>query len=214
MIGKRLFLNVGTPSPLAHLGKEMPSSFVKAAVSSPLWLNRVRLAGDEQADLNNHGGPDKAVRVFHRSTTAIGLHACAVVAALGEDFTAEELLKDHVCIGDVYGVGGATVQVSQPRMVWPNAFHPAKRGGIRSSGVTSDAPSVALAEVGVVQLLIVWKAQGFGWHLTTLISTLKVGVQEVFRAWSARWSLEVSHRLRKQSLALGSCQCLTYAAHL
>ncbi len=73
---------------------------------------------------------------------------------------------------------------------------------------------VVLAEVGTVELLIVWKAQGFGWHLTTLISTLKAGVQEVFQAWSARWSLEVSHRLRKQSLALGACQCLTYAAHL
>jgi len=73
---------------------------------------------------------------------------------------------------------------------------------------------VVLAEVGIVELLIIWKAQGFGWHLTTLISTLKAGVQEVFKAWSARWSLEVSHRLRKQNLALGACQCLAYAAHL
>jgi len=73
---------------------------------------------------------------------------------------------------------------------------------------------VVLAEVGVVQLLIIWKAQGFGWHLTTLISTLTAGIQEVFKAWSARWSLKVSHRLRKQSLALGSCQCFTYAAQL
>ncbi len=73
---------------------------------------------------------------------------------------------------------------------------------------------VVLAEVGIVELLIIWKAQGYGWHLTTLISTLKAGVQEVFKAWSARWSLEVSHRLRKQSLALGACQCLAYAAHL
>lgn len=73
---------------------------------------------------------------------------------------------------------------------------------------------VVLAEVGIVELLIIWKAQGYGWHLTTLISTLKAGIQEVFKAWSARWSLEVSHRLRKQSLALGACQCLTYAAHL
>ena len=73
---------------------------------------------------------------------------------------------------------------------------------------------VVLAEVGIVELLIIWKAQGFGWHLTTLISTLTAGVQEVFKAWSARWSLEVSHRLRKQSLALEACQFLTYAAHL
>ena len=71
---------------------------------------------------------------------------------------------------------------------------------------------VVLAEVGIVELLIIRKAQGFGWHLTTLISTLKVGVQEVFKAWLARWSLEVSHRLRKQNLALGACGCLSYAA--
>ena len=73
---------------------------------------------------------------------------------------------------------------------------------------------IVVAEVGVMDLLIVWKAQGSGWHFTTLISTLKAGVQEVFKAWSARWSLEVSHRLRKQNLALGACTCLTYAAHL
>ena len=73
---------------------------------------------------------------------------------------------------------------------------------------------VVLAEVGIVELLIIWKAQDFGWHLTTLISTLTAGIQEVFKAWSARWSLEVSHRLRKQNLALGACQCLAYAVHL
>ncbi len=73
---------------------------------------------------------------------------------------------------------------------------------------------VVLAEVGIVELLIIWKAQGYGWHLTTLISTLTAGVQDVFKAWSAHWSLEVSHRLRKQNLALGSCQSLSYAAHL
>jgi hypothetical protein len=73
---------------------------------------------------------------------------------------------------------------------------------------------VVLAEVGIVELLTIWKAQGYSWHLTTLISTLTAGIQEVFKAWSARWSLEVSHRLRKPSLALGACQCRTYAAHL
>jgi len=73
---------------------------------------------------------------------------------------------------------------------------------------------VVLEEVGVVDLVIIWKAQGHGWHLSALISTLKVGVQELIKAWDARWSLEVSHRTRKQNLALGNCQCLSYAAQL
>ena len=59
---------------------------------------------------------------------------------------------------------------------------------------------VVLEEVGVVDLIIIWKAQGYDWHLTALISTLKVGIQELVKAWNARWSLEVSHRTRKQNL--------------
>lgn len=73
---------------------------------------------------------------------------------------------------------------------------------------------VVLEEVGVVNLIIIWKAQGHDWHLTVLISTLKVGIQELVNAWDARWSLEVSHRTRKQNLALGNCQCFSYAAQL
>jgi len=73
---------------------------------------------------------------------------------------------------------------------------------------------VDLEEVGVVDLVIIWKAQGFDWHLSVLISTLKAGIQELINAWNARWSLEVSHRTRKQNLALGNCQCFAYAAQL
>lgn len=73
---------------------------------------------------------------------------------------------------------------------------------------------VELPDVGKVDLLIIWKAQGYGWHLSVLISTVKAGVQEIVRAWNARWSQEVSHRLRKQNLALGHCQCLAFAAQL
>lgn len=74
---------------------------------------------------------------------------------------------------------------------------------------------VVIEEVGIVDLFIIWKAQGCGWHLSVLVSTLSgVQVQAVMKAWNARWSLEVSHRFRKQSLALGSCQCLSFAAHL
>lgn len=73
---------------------------------------------------------------------------------------------------------------------------------------------VVIDTLGVVDLLLVWKAQGVSWYLTVLVSTLPGGVQAVMQAWNARWSQAVSHRTRKQSLALGSCQCLAFAAHL
>jgi len=37
------------------------------------------------------------------------------VAAFGENFTTRGLLESNVHIGDIFRVGGATVQVSQPR---------------------------------------------------------------------------------------------------
>jgi hypothetical protein len=73
---------------------------------------------------------------------------------------------------------------------------------------------VVIDEVGAVELLLVWNRQGLAWHLTALVSTLEGGVQAVMAAWSARWSLEVTHRQRKQELGLGSCQSRKYATHL
>lgn len=96
----------------------MPSSFVKTPVSSPVWLNRDGLSGDEQADLKNHGGPDKAVCVYpqeHYGYWTSRLNRTLSIAAFGENFTTKRLLEETVCIGDVFEVGGATLQVSQPR---------------------------------------------------------------------------------------------------
>ncbi len=73
---------------------------------------------------------------------------------------------------------------------------------------------VAIPEVGEVDLFIVWKHQRGGWYLTALASTLEGGVQAVMGVWNSRWSLEVSHRIRKQNLALGRCTCRSFAAHL
>lgn len=73
---------------------------------------------------------------------------------------------------------------------------------------------VVIPEVGEVDLLIIWKAQGTGWYLSVLISTVKAGIQEILSSWLARWSLEVSHRLRKQALGWSACQCCSFAAQL
>lgn len=118
MTGKLISLNVGIPGTLTYLGQEVLSSFVKTAVQGALWLNRDGLAGDEQADLKNHGGPDKAACVYpqeHYSYWSSRLNGTLPVAAFGENFTTEGLLEGAVCIGDIFEVGGATVQVSQPR---------------------------------------------------------------------------------------------------
>lgn len=115
-------LNVGTPAPLAYRGKHVPSGFRKSPTSGPLRLGKTNLDGDGQADLKNHGGPEKAVCVYpleHYPYWEGRLGRRLGAGAFGENFSAEGLLEPGVCVGDVYRVGeagrGALVQVSQPR---------------------------------------------------------------------------------------------------
>lgn len=95
------------------------TGFFKDPVVGPVFLGHVNLAGDVQADLDNHGGPEKAVNVYPAEhypywEQILGL-ANLPRGAFGENFTIEGILETDVCIGDVFEIGGALVQVSQPR---------------------------------------------------------------------------------------------------
>ncbi len=128
-------LNVGRPRPLAYRGRHVPSGFRKSPVSGPVRLGRTNLEGDAQADLRNHGGPDKAVCVYpleHYPYWDERLGRRLGVGAFGENFSTEGLLEPGVCVGDVFRAGGpgrgALVQVSQPRQP---CFKLAARHGVK-----------------------------------------------------------------------------------
>ncbi len=95
------------------------SAIVKTPVQGPVWLGLANLTGDRQADLKAHGGPDKAVNIYASEhypywRTELALPEMPF-GAFGENFTTQGWLENEVCIGDVYQVGEAVVQVSQPR---------------------------------------------------------------------------------------------------
>jgi MOSC domain-containing protein YiiM len=91
----------------------------KKTVSGPIRLYLEGLAGDGQADPRFHGGPDKAVLVYaaaHYPLWHAELGRPELSAgAFGENFTVDGQTEADVCIGDVYAVGSARVQVSQRR---------------------------------------------------------------------------------------------------
>ena len=62
IIGRVVSVHVGRVAPLGPEAE--PSGFVKHAVAGPVAVDRLGLAGDEQADLRVHGGPDKAVYAY------------------------------------------------------------------------------------------------------------------------------------------------------
>lgn len=111
-------LNVGMPVEVSYRDKPLQTGIYKVPVSGPLPLTAAGLAGDGQADLVNHGGPDKAVCVYpseHYAYWESWLGRKLDPAAFGENATTSGLLETEVCIGDIYEIGTALVQVSQPR---------------------------------------------------------------------------------------------------
>ena len=115
-----LSLQVGKPRQLNFHGKAWASAIFKAPVEGRVQLARTNLDGDRQHNLKFHGGPDKAVCCFSSEhypywQNEFGLGDGFTVGAFGENFTISGLLEMEACIGDVYAVGTAQVQVSQPR---------------------------------------------------------------------------------------------------
>ncbi|KXK25383.1 MAG: hypothetical protein UZ01_03423 [Candidatus Brocadia sinica] len=120
-----LSIQVGLPKTLSGTGttgsdkKSWTTGIFKTAVCGSVWLDKLNLAGDAQADLSVHGGSHKAVNVYPSEHYPQWKQEFQIqdmpYGAFGENFTTCDLLEDEVCIGDVFQAGGAIVQVSQPR---------------------------------------------------------------------------------------------------
>ena len=97
------------------------SAIDKRAVEGRRAVGALGIAGDEQADLSVHGGPDKAIHHYPRDhygwwAETIGDHALLQDAgAFGENISTSGLTESAACIGDRYRLGSALVEISQGR---------------------------------------------------------------------------------------------------
>jgi len=111
-------LNVGLPVKEQFFGKEIVTGICKKPVLAPVPLGRSGFQGDGVADTKHHGGWDKAVCVYgtnHYHYWEKTLRSVLPVAPFGENLSLSHLDEAAVCIGDIFQVGTAIVQVSQPR---------------------------------------------------------------------------------------------------
>ncbi len=116
-----LSVQVGQPRKMDWEGEAWTSAIFKEAVTERVRLEKKNLTGDKQANTKHHGGPDKAVCCFPIEHYAfwrerLGVGEAFAHGAFGENFTLAGMPEDRVCIGDVYVVGSARVQVCQPRV--------------------------------------------------------------------------------------------------
>jgi len=96
----------------------------KQAVAGAVMVNRLGLAGDEQADLTVHGGLDKAVYAYAHEHYGFWMDACERVlkkrvpllpGALGENLTTTGLLETDLWVGDRLQIGPVLLEVTEPR---------------------------------------------------------------------------------------------------
>ena len=113
-------VNVGTPQQLSvRRGRPMMSAIVKAPVQGRVRVEGVNVAGDAQADLRVHGGPNKAVYAYAREDSdwwQEQLGRDIPNAMFGENLTTEGVDVTHAKIGERWRVGTVELEVCQPRL--------------------------------------------------------------------------------------------------
>jgi MOSC domain-containing protein YiiM len=98
-----------------------PTGIFKQRHDMPVWLGREGLAGDAQADRRVHGGPEKAFHQYpvgHYATLGMAFPDAfpgLVPGSMGENLSVPGWDETNIHIGDVFRLGDARIQVSQPR---------------------------------------------------------------------------------------------------
>ena len=117
--GVLLSVNVGMPALIRDGSKPVESGILKSPVEGPVRALRGGLPGDGQADRVHHGGPDRVACVYssdHRDYWERLWGKPCGFGAFGENFTISGFRETDVHIGDIFRIGTAVFQLTQPRM--------------------------------------------------------------------------------------------------
>ena len=117
---KIISINVVSPSRVSLDGgpKKIRSGYFKKPVSQPIFLDYMGFEGDGVGDARIHGGEDKAVCAYcteHFPYWSDKLQREILPGAFGENLSLSGMVETELNIGDVFEMGEAQVQISQPR---------------------------------------------------------------------------------------------------
>jgi MOSC domain-containing protein YiiM len=113
-----LSVNVARPREFEFQGKPASSSIWKTPVEGPVAARGVNLEGDDQADREVHGGPDKAVYSYSIEDIRFWegeLKRPLPLSAFGENLTTSGIDVSGALIGERWEIGTTLLEVSEPR---------------------------------------------------------------------------------------------------
>lgn len=119
MNGRIVSLNISGGRQVTYNGQLVGTGIFKEPVAGRVMARRLTLEGDRQVDLRYHGGEHKAIYAYpheHYATWAQELGRTDLgFGQFGENLTTEGLVETTVHVGDRFRVGGALLEVTQPR---------------------------------------------------------------------------------------------------
>ncbi|MBP2079166.1 MOSC domain-containing protein [Oceanobacillus polygoni] len=112
-------LSIGLPKKMKYgNGKEINTG-IRKQTTEEAFLTKDGFKGDGVSDLNNHGGLDRAVCVYpyeHYLLWEKEFGNPLQPATFGENLTVTNMLEKAVCVGDIFRLGEAVIQVTQGRV--------------------------------------------------------------------------------------------------
>jgi len=116
---KIIATNLGKPTKIIWENKERITGIYKFPTATPLYLDTMGVANDTIGNTKVHGGTDKACYLFGEEeyTYWKGIYPNLdwQWGMFGENLTVSGLNEAEMRIGNIYRIGEAVVQVSQPR---------------------------------------------------------------------------------------------------
>jgi MOSC domain-containing protein YiiM len=117
--GRVLTVNVGAVREFEYNGRPARSAIWKSPAVGRIAARGVNLAGDDQADRQAHGGPDKALYAYAVEDARWWEREVGRALAygeFGENLTTEGVEVNDALVGERWQVGATVVEISEPRI--------------------------------------------------------------------------------------------------
>jgi MOSC domain-containing protein YiiM len=116
---KIISTNIGEPKTIEWNGKMVQTGIYKYPVEKPIFLGLEDVENDHVIDRRYHGGVDKACYLYSADHYSYWKKFYPDLkmpwGMFGENLTVEGLQEAEINIGDIFKIGEAVVQATQPR---------------------------------------------------------------------------------------------------
>jgi MOSC domain-containing protein YiiM len=189
-----LSINTSLAKDVQFQGRNISTGIFKEPVSGPVRVRKLGLEGDQQADLNVHGGVDKAVYLYPSEHFAFWQDQYPernfTPGLFGENLTSTGLLETNIQVGDILGIGSAEFMVTIPRM-------PCYKLGIK------------MGDPGIIKAFL--QANRSGFYLKVLTEGIIEAGQPIVKTGSDGYGLNIEEVARLYALDKDDQQLLEKA---